>query len=95
LIVRAMVLGGDKLILAGPVDLGKKEADILAFENEAEAMAGFMGARGIYLRTVSAANGNTISELKLGGMPVFDGMSAAGGKVYLCLRDGSVACFGK
>ena len=95
LIVRAMVLGGDKLVIAGPVDLGKREANILAFENEAEALAGFRGAKGIYLRIVSAADGKKIFELKLTAMPAFDGMSAAGGKIYLCLRDGSVACFGK
>ncbi|MDP6543464.1 MAG: PQQ-binding-like beta-propeller repeat protein [Phycisphaerae bacterium] len=95
LIVRSMVLGGDKLIVAGPVDLGKKTAKILAFENESEALAGFRGAKGIYLRTISAVDGKTISELKLTAMPTFDGMSAAGGKIYLSLRDGSVACFGK
>jgi len=95
LIVRAMVLGGDKLVVAGPVDLGKKTPKILAFENEAEALAGFRGAKGIYLRIVSAADGKKIFELKLTAMPSFDGMSAAGGKIYLSLRDGSVACFGK
>jgi len=95
LIVRAMVLGDGKLVLAGPVDLGKKTAKILAYENEAEARAGFQGKKGIFLRVVSAADGKKISEIKLDVMPVFDGMSAAGGKVYLSLADGSVACFGK
>jgi outer membrane protein assembly factor BamB len=95
LIVRAMVLGGDKLVVAGPVDLGKKDAKILAFANEAEALAGFRGAKGIFLRVVSAADGKTISEIELPVMPAFDGMSSAGGKIYLSLRDGSIACFGK
>jgi outer membrane protein assembly factor BamB len=95
LIVRSMVLGGDKLVVAGPIDLGKKKSGILAFENEAEALAGFEGAKGVYLRVVSAADGKKISELKLTAMPTFDGMSAAGGKIYLSLRDGSIACFGK
>jgi len=95
LIVRAMVLGGDRLVLAGPVDLGKKDPKILAFENASEALDGFRGAKGIYLRIVSAADGKKIFEVRLTAMPVFDGMSAAGGKVYLSLRDGSVSCFGK
>ncbi len=90
-----MVLGDDKLVIAGPVDLGKKDAKILAFSNNAEALAGFRGSMGIFLRVVSAADGKTISELELKIMPSFDGMSAAGGKIYLTLRDGSIACFGK
>ena len=95
LIVRAMVLGDGKLVVAGPVDLGKKTSRILAFENEAEALAGFAGSKGIFLRVVSAADGKTVSQTKLDAMPVFDGMSAAGGKVYLSLRNGSLVCFGK
>ncbi|MBT3201837.1 MAG: PQQ-binding-like beta-propeller repeat protein [Phycisphaerales bacterium] len=95
LIVRAMVLGDDKLVVAGPIDLGKKEAKILAFSNEAEALAGFLGSKGIFLRVVSASDGKTISQLELKTMPAFDGMSAAGGKIYLTLRDGSIACYGK
>ena len=95
LIVRAMVLGDGKLVVAGPVDLGQKTAKILAFQNEAEARAAFHGKKGIFLRVVSAADGKTISQIKLDTMPVFDGMSAAGGKVYLSLKNGSVACFGK
>jgi len=95
LIVRAMVLASDRLAVAGPVDLGKKTPKVLAFENEAEARAAFEGRKGIYLRIVSAADGKKISEVKLGVMPVFDGMSAAGGRIYLSLKDGSIACFGK
>jgi len=95
LIVRSMALGGDRLAIAGPVDLGKKKTGILAFENEAEAVAGFKGAKGVYLRVISAADGKELTEIKLPAMPAFDGMSTAGGKIYLALRDGSVACFGK
>ncbi|MDP6045395.1 MAG: PQQ-binding-like beta-propeller repeat protein, partial [Phycisphaerae bacterium] len=95
LIVRSMALAGDKLAIAGPLDLGKKKSGILAFENEAEALAGFRGSKGVYLRVVSAADGKKVAEVKLPAMPAFDGMSVAGGNIYLVLRDGSVACFGK
>jgi outer membrane protein assembly factor BamB len=95
LIVRAMALGGDRLALAGPVDLGRKTQDILAFENEPEALAGFKGDKGVYLRIVGAADGKKISQCRLTQMPVFDGLAAAGGRIYLSLKDGSVACFGK
>jgi len=95
LTVRAMVLSPDRLAVAGPVNLGKKDPKLLAFENEPEARAAFEGRKDIYLRVVSAADGKKISEVKLDAMPVFDGMSAAGGKIYLSLKNGSVVCFGK
>ena len=95
LIVRAMVLSGDRLAVAGATDVGKKDAKMLAFQNEAEARAGFEGSKGIYLRIVRAADGKKVSETRLPDMPVFDGMSAAGGRLYLSLRNGSVVCFEK
>ena len=95
LIVRAMVLSDNRLVIAGPVDLGRKDPKMLAFENEAEALAAFEGGKGIFLRIVSADDGKKVFETRLGEMPVFDGMSAAGGKVYISLKNGSVVCFGK
>jgi len=90
-----MVLGEGRLAIAGPADLGKKSPDVLAFENEAEAVAGFGGGKGVYLRIVSAKDGKTVAGRKLGAMPVFDGMAAADGKLYLSLKDGTVVCLGK
>ena len=95
LTVRAMALCGDRLAVAGPVDLGKRTEKILAFQNEPEARAAFQGDKGVYLRIVNAGDGKTVSECKLPTMPVFDGLSAAGGKIYVSLRNGSVVCFGK
>ncbi|NQT38472.1 MAG: hypothetical protein HQ581_13330, partial [Planctomycetes bacterium] len=95
LTARAMVLAGDRLVVAGPVDLGEKTEGILSFKNEPEALAAFQGENDICLRVISTADGKTISECKLDALPVFDGMSAAAGKLYLSLKDGSVACFGK
>jgi len=95
LIVRAMALAGDRLAVAGPVDLGRKMQQILAFQNEAEALAGFQGRKGVYLRIVRAADGKTVSQCRLDHMPVFDGLAAAGGRIYLSLKNGSVVCFGE
>jgi len=50
LIVRAMVLAGDRLVIAGPPDLGRKMSGILAYENEEEALSGFRGEKGVVLR---------------------------------------------
>ena len=92
LIVRAMVLGNDRLVVAGPPDLGQKEQDLLAFKNESEALAGFNGEKGVYLRIVGATDGKELSECTLPAMPVFDGMAAANGRLYLSMRNGSVMC---
>jgi outer membrane protein assembly factor BamB len=93
LIARAMVLTQDKLVVAGPPDLRKKSDGILAYANEAEALASFKGDKGVLLRILNAADGQTLSEQKLDAMPVFDGMSAAQGRVFVALKDGQVQCW--
>ena len=93
LIVRAMALGNDRLAVAGPPDLGQKDPSLLAFKNEPEARAGFEGKKGVYLRIVNAANGRKISECTLSAMPVFDGLSAANGRLYIATLDGAVLCY--
>jgi outer membrane protein assembly factor BamB len=95
LIVRAMALTPNALVVAGPPDLGKKTSGVLAYENEDEALAGFHGERGVFLRVLSTEDGSTLGETKLDALPVFDGMSIANGKVFTALRDGSVVCLGK
>jgi len=95
LIVRAMVLGNGRLAVAGPPDLGKKAPNLLAFGNSPEALAGFEGERGVHLRTVRAADGGKVAEITLPAMPVFDGMAAAAGRLYVSLRNGTVVCLGE
>ncbi|NQU23644.1 MAG: PQQ-binding-like beta-propeller repeat protein [Candidatus Nealsonbacteria bacterium] len=95
LIVRAMVLADDHLVVAGPPDLTEKHPSILAYQNEEEALAGFRGKRGVLLRVVSASDGETLSEHKLQAMPTFDGMSAADGRLFISLKDGTVQCWGE
>jgi len=46
------------------------------------------------LCVLSRKDGGKLSELKLDAPPVFDGMAAAGGRLYLSKRDGKLACFG-
>jgi hypothetical protein len=94
LMVRAMALGKDRLAVAGPVDLGQKDPNLLAFQNEPEARAAFDGKKGVFLRIVNAADGRKISECALPAMPIFDGLSAANGRLYLATLDGKVLCYG-
>jgi hypothetical protein len=95
LIVRAMVLAGDRMVVAGPPDLGRKTSEILAYENEEEALSGFRGEKGVVMRIVSARDGSAISQCELTSMPVFDGMSTAAGKVFISFKDGTVECWGE
>jgi len=80
--VRAMVLAGETLVLAGPPDVVPDDDPLAAVE----------GRRGAMLRTVSASDGTTLAETKLAAPPVWDGMAAAGGRVYVATLDGKVIC---
>jgi outer membrane protein assembly factor BamB len=93
LIVRALALAGDRLVVAGPVDVGEKAAGELAYENETDALAALAGRKGSYLHIVSAADGQSRSAQELPAPPVFDGLSVARGKIYVSLKNGDVACY--
>ncbi len=80
--VRAMILAGDTLLVAGPrVD---EHGDPLSDDRPDSVM----------LMAVSAANGDVLAKVPLNGCPIFDGMAAAEGQLYLALEDGHVICLG-
>ena len=81
--IRAMVKAGDTLFVAGPPDELAPNDPYAAFE----------GRRGARLVTVSAKDGARIDEQKIDAPPVFDGLIAAEGSLYMCLEDGSLSCF--
>ncbi len=66
----------------------KRSIDLIA-QNEA-----WQGKRGGLLRTVSLEDGKPLATCKIDGVPVFDGMSAAAGRLYLATQDGKIVCFG-
>jgi len=82
--VRAMVLAGKHLFVAGPPDV----------VDPADPMAAFEGRKGAMLWTVSAADGSKLAERKLDSPPVFDGMIAANGRLYISTRSGRLMCMG-
>ncbi len=92
---RALVVGAERLAVAGPVPWAEKSKGELAFEDPAAAIAGFRGAKGNLLEVVSAEDGKPICQAELPAMPSFDGMSAAGGRLYVSLRNGEVVCYGQ
>jgi hypothetical protein len=57
-------------------------------------MAAFEGRAGGRLWVVSTEDGKRLAECELEQPPVFDGMSAARGRLYLATSDGSLICMG-
>ena len=92
-----MALAGNTLVIAGVPDIAKKTEDqkVLEFVNPEEALDAYFGGKGGILRTVSKSDGKVLREIKLPAAPVFDGLSAAFGHIYVSLKDGSVLCLGK
>ncbi len=81
LMVRAMVLAGDHLFLAGPPDVFASDDPLAAWE----------GRLGATLLAVRAGDGADRTEYRLPAPPVFDGLVAAGGNLYLATADGRVS----
>ena len=57
--------------------------------------AAFEGRKGGLLKIFSASDGELSAELELDSPVVWDGMAAAGGKLFLSTTDGSIVCLGK
>jgi hypothetical protein len=79
-----MVKAGPTLFIAGPPD----ELDSV------DPYAAFEGRRAARLAAVSAADGTELANVKLESPPVFDGLIAAGGQLFLTLENGTLACLG-
>jgi hypothetical protein len=82
--VRAMVLAGDVLYVAGPPDFGPQDTD---------AIGTWEGKRGAVLAAFSAKDGSNLRQWDLESLPVFDSMIVAGGRLVLSTIDGRVRCF--
>ncbi len=97
--VRAMVLAGKTLFIAGPPDVvDEKQAfsrpDDAAVQTKLrEQAAALEGRKGALLWAVSAADGKKLGEYRLESPPVWDGMAAANGRLYLSTMDGRVLCY--
>ena len=95
---RAMALAGRTLFVAGPQDVvDEEELFGKPFDGElakkaAEQVAALNGERGALLLSISAEDGKKLGELKLDGCPIFDGLAAADGKLFIATMDGSVVC---
>jgi len=82
---KAMVLAGNTVFVVGSP---------LVFPSD-DLAGTYAGRRGAIMHAVSAANGNTLAEYRMDQLPVWDGVSAAYGRLFIVTQDGSVACWGK
>jgi len=79
---RAMLRAGNMIFLAG------MSAAVVADDPHAT----FEGRAGGLMRTISAADGKVLAQRKLDSPPVWDGLAAAGGKMFMVTMDGRVIC---
>lgn len=85
LVVRAMVKAGPALFAAGPEHL--EDLSLLA---DPVAQAKAPGVLAVF----SPEDGQLLARYELDAVPVFDGMAAARGRLFLSTLAGKVVCFG-
>jgi hypothetical protein len=94
-----MTLAAGTLFVAGPPDVDDELAgwgrhlDPKVAAKHAAQVAALQGKRGGLLWAVSADDGEKLAEYRLDSPPVFDGLIAAGGRLYLSTTDGNIVCF--
>ncbi len=82
--VHGMLLAGTHLYLAGAPDLPPEEG----------AYEAMIGKRGAVFRVVSTSDGSTAAEFEMQEVPVFDGLIAAGDRLYMTTMNGTLICLG-
>jgi hypothetical protein len=98
--VRAMIKAGDKLIVCGPEKiLDERDAvrrypseDLSEMLRQQEAILD--GQSGGHLWVVGAEDGKVVERHRLSSLPTWDGMAAAGGRVYVSTQEGVVCLAG-
>ena len=99
LFARAMLLSGDVLFLAGPEDIVNEEQAVRKLQDpqtrkqivrQSEMFAGRHGGR---MLAIDKESGDRLAEWQWDTIPVFNGMAAAGGRLYLACVNGRITCF--
>ncbi len=102
--VHGLVLAGQTIFIAGPPRFD--ERNVRAYLTSCrtddqqpsgvlrDALDSFEGRKGALMWAVNKSDGKKMAEYKLDSSPVFDGMSAANGRLYLSMKNGRVLCFG-
>jgi outer membrane protein assembly factor BamB len=82
--IRSMVLAGKTLFACGVPDV----------VDPADPLAALEGRKGAGLRAYNAADGQKLAEYQVDSPPVFDGLTAAAGRLYWSAIDGTLVCMG-
>jgi outer membrane protein assembly factor BamB len=77
----AMAVTSGRLFVAGPINRARTSPEAPT------------GKEAIVLRAPDPESGAIQAEYSLSALPVFDGLAAASGRLYLALQDGAVECF--
>jgi len=99
ILARSMVKADNTIFACGPADV-VNEPDVQLRNPEDLAplrkqAAIYAGSEGSLLCMVSAKDGAKIADKKLDVLPVFDGLIAADGKLFMSTVGGEVVCLGK
>ena len=82
---RAMIRAGNALLVGGmPRRIGPRDPH-----------AAYEGREGGLLWTVSPTDGKKLAQYELASPPVWDGLAAANGRLYVATCDGRVRCMGQ
>lgn len=103
LLANAMVLAGGNLFLAGAPDVADEEktfdyvfgADGEINRQMRQQEEAWLGKQGALLCVFSADTGKKLSEYKIPAVPVWDGMIAAYGQLYISTQDGRLLCMAR
>jgi hypothetical protein len=89
------------LFAAGPPVMADEQEEVyLKYGDQkvqtkmADHVAAFEGKKGAIVMAVSKRDGKTLAAYRLDSPPVFDGMIAANGRLYVAAMDGHVLCLG-
>ena len=99
LFARAMVLAGGTLFIAGPPDLIDEQQvftqinDPKVKQSLIDQAAALDGKKGATLIAILTADGKQLAQYDLDSPPVFDGMVAARGCLFMSMTNGRVTCF--
>ncbi|MCD6304136.1 MAG: PQQ-binding-like beta-propeller repeat protein, partial [Planctomycetes bacterium] len=80
--VRGMVKAGDHLFVAGPPDVFDANRPFACLSGKNDGV----------LVAMSAGDGKVLHEMRLDSSPVFDGLIAADGALYVSQENGNVTC---
>ena len=61
--------------------------------DKSDSLAAFEGRKGGVLEAYSSSDGKKLYSCKLKSPPCFDGLIAAGGRLFMTTEDGKLVCF--